>query len=112
MGLGCRILPEPQRSIAAAGIGAAYAAVGTALEHPAVFVMFVNNTDAALQISLDGVNDAFPLLSGAAFVFDISSDKVAERGLFISQGTIFWVKDIGVSTTGSLYISAWYAEEK
>jgi len=111
MGLGSRILPEAQRAAAAVAITPSYSAIGTALLEPAVFVMFVNGTDEDVQISLDGVNDAFPLLAGAAFVFDISSDKVAERGLFISRGTIFYVKEIGVPTTGSVYVSAWYAKE-
>lgn len=112
MGLGCRALPDAQKVLAHGSIGAGYAAVGTALAHPAVFVLFVNQTDAALQVSLDGTNDAFPILAGQSFPFNVSSNKVAERGLFIGEGTVFYVKTITAITSGSMYISAWYAEEK
>lgn len=111
MGLGTRILPEAQRSLAAASVGATYTKVGSVFAHPAVFVMFVNATDQDVQISLDGTNDAFPLLTRSVFVFDVSSDKVVDRGLFIAQGTQIYAKQIGVPTTGSVYVSAWYSKE-
>ena len=111
MGLGTRILPEAQRSILAANVLVGYSAVGAALAHPALFVMFINATDADVQISLDGINDTFPLLARSVFVFDVSSDQVREGGLHISKETIFYVKQLGVPTTGSVYISAWYSKE-
>ena len=111
MGLGTRILPEAQRSLAAASVVAGYAAVGTPFAHPALFVMFVNATDADVQISIDGINDTFPLLARSAFVFDISSDQVREGGLFISKLTQIYAKQLGVPTTGSVYVTPWYSKE-
>lgn len=111
MGLGTRILPEAQRSLAAASVTAGYAKIGTPFAHPALFVMFINATDQDVQISLDGSTDNFPLLSRSAFVFDVSSDKVVDRGLFIAQGTQVWAKQIGVPTTGSVYVTPWYSKE-
>lgn len=111
MGLGVRILPEAQRSLAAASVVAGYAAIGGAFTHPILFCMFVNATDADVQISLDGTTDTFPLLARSSFVFDVSSDKVMERGLFIGQGTIIYAKRIGIPATGSVYVSAWYSKE-
>lgn len=110
--LGTRILWEPQRSIAFGGISGTYAAIGTAFTKPGNFVMFVNATNADVQISLDGVHDTFPLLARSSFVFDVASDKVVERGLFIAIGTTIYVKTLGSPTAGSVYITNWYVEER
>jgi len=110
MALGSRILAEPQRSLAFGSISGTYAAIGTPLVNPAVFIMFINATNADIQISIDGVHDAFVLLARSTFVFDISSDKVVQTGLFINAGTSIWVKTIGSPTTGSVYVSSWYVE--
>lgn len=112
MALGSRILPEAQRSIAFGSISGTYAAIGTPLVNPAVFIMFINASNADLQISLDGINDTFVLLARSTFVFDISSDRVATNGLFLSVGTSIWVKTLGAPTTGAVYVSSWYVENK
>lgn len=111
MGLGVRCLPDPQNSILAANIAAGYTAVGTPLIHPALAILFVNATNADIQVSLDGINDHFPMLARSSFIFDVSSDKVMERGLFIGIGTQVYVKQIGVPATGSFYVSTFHSVE-
>ena len=105
MGLGTRCLADPQKSLAHGSISGTYAAVGTPLAHPALAILFVNATDGDLQISLDGTNDHFPMLARSSFIFDVSSDKVVDRGLFIAEGTQVYAKTIGSPTVGSLYVS-------
>ena len=111
MGLGTRCLAAPQDSLAAASVVAGYTAIGTPLTKPALAVLFVNATDQDVQISLDGTHDHFPLLARSSFIFDVSSDKVVDRGLFIAQGTQVYAKRIGTPTTGSVYVSYFYSLE-
>jgi len=102
---------EAQRSLAAAGIGAAYAAVGGALAHPAFQFKIDNQTDALLQFSIDGVTDHFVLNSGQSWINDCNTNRSGESKAFVLPvGTILYVKDIGASTTGSVYFTVIYAD--
>ena len=105
MGLGTRAIPDIQKTIVAANIAAGYTAVGTVLTNAALTIIFTNATNADVQVSLDGTNDHFPMLARSAFIYDVASDAMMDKGLFIGLGTQVWVKQIGVPTTGSFYVS-------
>lgn len=108
MPYGIRALFEPIRSRAAGDIDANYQAVGAALSQP-IRILFVQNfTDAAVMFSTDGVTDHFALPANGFLLIDISSDTTPEQAFFISKNTIFYVKQLGVPTTSSVYISTVY----
>lgn len=111
MGLGTRWLVAPQKVLAAASVGASYTAVGTVLAFSPLQVIFSNLTDQDVQISFDGTSDAFPLMSRTQFVADISSNQVLDKGLYLAKGTQIYVKQIGVPSTGSFYVSYFYNNE-
>lgn len=107
---GIRLQFEPQRSLAAASVGAGYTAVGTALLNPARQFKIDNFTDVLLQFSIDGVHDHFTLNSGQSFIEDITTNASNEsKGFYLGKGTILYVKEIGTPTTGSVYFSVMYA---
>lgn len=93
------------RTVAFGGIGAAYAAVGAATTDYTRLVSFFNSTDADVTVSLDGVTDHIRVASGSGQVFDIATNRVKDDGLFIPEGTTFYVKrSVGAPTTGNFWI--------
>ncbi len=109
MAYGKRLQFEVQRTAAFGAIGAGYGAIGTAFLHPSRLLLIDNLTDADLQFSLDGVNDHFVLAAMSGKVFDITANKVRDDGYFIAQGTIVSVQQIGVPTSGTVYVSVAFA---
>ncbi len=111
MAYGIELRAESQDSIAAASIGASYSAIGnTPFQHPMRLLIFQNLTDALLQFSFDGVNDHFPLAANSTLIIDLMTNSSQPSGFFASVGTQLMVKRIGTPTTGSVYVSAFYAK--
>ena len=108
--LSIRVLPEPVRSIAFGSIGAAYAGIGSPITNPARWFMLQNFTDAAMMISMDGVNDHFPINATSYVIMDVASNKSVNGGVFmIAAGTRFYVKQLsGAAGVGSVYLSVFY----
>ena len=108
MSLAIRLLPEPIRSLAAASIGAGYMGIGTAFTNPSRILKVDNLTDVTLMFSMDGVNDHFVLPSNGFLLIDITANNTVSVGCFIASGTRIYVKEVGVPTTGSVYVSTFY----
>lgn len=105
-----RIEIENLRSLAAGGIGANYAAIGTALENPCRMIRIQNLTDATILVSDDGVNDKEIFVPGSFLILDIATNRtnVASEAA-MAQGKTFYAKQSGAApTTGSIYISSYY----
>lgn len=100
---------DVQRSLAFGSIIASYTAIGNAFERPMRILNIQNLTDATLQFSFDGVNDHFVLPSGGFFLIDITTNKIEDRGFYVSKGTTMHVKRFGTPTVGSVYVIALYA---
>jgi len=107
-GLSIRMKAEACRSLAFGSIGAAYAAIGTALSNPARMILLQNLTDATVWISLDGVSDHFPLLNQGYLVLDISGNKTQDSGFYLAEGDKLYCKRLGTPTSGSVYFTAFY----
>jgi len=104
-----RFAYEPVRTIAAASVGASYSAIGGPLLNPARQFFIQNLTDQTVMISFDGINDAFPLPSNGNIIDDIAANYTHQSNWFMAQGTTVYVKRIGTPTTGSVYVSIFYA---
>ena len=111
MALGKQLRVEAVRGIGSGGIGSDYTAVGPITTRPNCTAVFQNLTDQPIMLSFDGVVDHIPFNAGSAFTYDITTNKAVPDGLFISVGTQFYVKQIGVPTTGNFYISLFYARD-
>lgn len=108
--LAVRLAPEPIRSLAAGSVVAGYTAVGSALAYPARIIIFNNLTDEDVMFSFDGTNDHVAIAGPGSFVLDVCANKALADGLFIAQGTTFYVKRIGTPSSGSVYISVFYGD--
>ena len=101
---------EPIREIAFGAIGAAYSAVGTLTTDYTRLFSITNTTDADVYISFDGVDNHLRVITGSAKVYDISTNKVRDDGLFIPKGTVFYVKRAaGAPGSGLVAIEVMYA---
>lgn len=110
MAYGTKLQFEPVREVAAASITASFAAVGTATIDHTRIVSFVNGTNADVYVSLDGTNNHLRIASNSFKLFDLTTNKVSDDGLFIAQGTIFQIKLVGAAaTTGTFWIEVAYA---
>lgn len=107
---GLELRAEAQDSLAFGSIGASYTQIGTPFEHPMRMILFQNYTDALLQFSFDGVVDHFVLAAGGQMILDVTTNQLSNvDGFFIAVGTVMYVKRIGTPTTGSVYVSTFYA---
>lgn len=105
MAYGTRAQFDAVRELAFGSISGAYAAVGNATTDHARLIRFVNGTDAQVYISLDGTRDQIRLAANSFALFDFSTNKIQDDGLFVSVGTVFYTKQVsGAPTTGSVWI--------
>ena len=111
MAFGTRVRFEELRRVAFGGIGAAYAALGGATsDHTRVICIF-NGTDADVDISLDGVTTFICVAAHSGQIFDFTTNKVRDDGLFLQEGTIFYQKRTsGAPSVGNLWIEVLYAD--
>lgn len=107
-GLSIKMRAEACRSLAFGSIGAAYAGIGTVLANPARMIFLQNLTDATVWISLDGVNDHFPLLNQGYLLLDVSSNKTQDTGFFLAEGDRLYCKRLDTPTSGSVYFTSFY----
>jgi hypothetical protein len=100
---------EAIRTVAFGAVGVGYTAIGTSMQRPMRLLNVQNVTNAVLMFSFDGVIDHFSLPANSFLLLDICTNDVGESGFFISKGTLMHVKQIGVPTSGSVYVSTFYA---
>lgn len=110
MAFGTRVNFEAVREIAFGSISGTYAAIGTAtLDHTRI-VSFTNGTNADVYISLDGTTNMLRVAANSFKLFDLVSNEVSDDGFFISQGTVFYVKQVsGAPTSGTVWVEVMYA---
>jgi len=107
MALGIELRVEALRTIAFGGISGTYAAIGTPFANPGRLLYIVNTTDVLLTFSYDGVIDHFVLPSNVSTIIDVCTNQSSTQGFYISTGTQLYVK--GAPTTGSVYVTYYYA---
>ena len=107
--LNTRFAMEELRSLAFGSIVAGYTAIGDGFDNPAVQIILQNMTDEKLVFSMDGIVDHIVLPSNGYWDSDIAANRQGNRTARIPLGTIFYVKRLGVPTTGSVYLTVCYA---
>ena len=111
MAYGTRVRFEELRRVGFAGIGAGYAALGGATSDHTRLVSIFNGTDADVDIALNDFTTVFSLAASSGQIFDFTSNKVRDDGLFLMQGTIFYQKRTSAAPTkGNLWIQVMYAD--
>ncbi len=110
MAAGIEIRAEEVDTLAFGSISASYTAIGDPFEHPIRILTIQNLTDATLMFSFDGVVDHIALPASGQVIFDATTNRVDNaQGFFFSVGSLMSVKRIGTPTSGSVYVSAFYA---
>jgi hypothetical protein len=105
-------MAEPVRELGFAAIDVAYVGIGTALDNPARLVYIQNLTDALLMFSMDGVNDHFPLPYNGYMIIDVTANSNTNiQGFYIARGQRFYVRELTIPTTGSVYVTSFYGRE-
>jgi len=105
MAYGRKVEFEAVREVAFGGIGAAYAALGTALTDNARIISITNATDAEVYISFDGVTNHIRLAENSFKIFDLTANKVRDDGYFLANGTqVYQMRVAGAPTVGSLWV--------
>lgn len=96
------------RSIAAAGISAAYAAIGTPSTHPIRGICITNNTQGDMILSLDNTDAAGQLFvaKGSYKLWDIQANMNAQFDdcYMLPVGTQVYVKQNTAPVSGDVWV--------
>lgn len=108
MGYPKEIAFDAVRTLAFGGITGVYAAVGTALAAPARIIKIQNTTDRTIELSIDGVTTHDIIPANAFSLYDLTTNKTRDEGIYIKIGTIFYVRRPAAEanpTLGNVYIT-------
>lgn len=100
-----KIFPETMRSFNTATFTGAYQLLGTATTKPIRILKFFNSSNVVATISWDGTNDHDILPVGTWVEYPITacqSNVQGSQGLFVGQGTQFYIK--GAAGIGLVYL--------
>ena len=91
MAFGTKVAYEPIKELAFGDIGAAYVELPPTTDHTRI-LRFVSTLNADVYISIDGISNHIRLASNSFVLYDYSTNKIQNDGLFLTQGTILYVK--------------------
>lgn len=100
---------DTERSLAATSFNSTFQVIGTALVYNPVVIVFDNQSDVAVALSVDGVNIWKTFSAGEAFVLDLRANHGTAVNYTMDLGTQFST-NAAVGTTGSFRISVIYAQ--
>lgn len=105
MAYGTRAEFDAVREVAFGSISGSYAVIGGTLTDHARIVRIVNSTNAEMYISVDGTTDNFRMAANSFVLFDFSTNKIRDDGLFVAVGTQFYVKQVSAApTSGAVWV--------
>lgn len=99
---------DTERSLAATSFNSTFQNIGTSLQNNPVVVVFDNQSDVSVPLSVDGVNTWKTFAAGEAFVLDLRANNGTAVNYTMDIGTQFST-NAAVGTTGSFLISVIYA---
>ncbi len=104
MAFGTRVLFTPIGEVAFGSLTGTYQALGApVVAHPHI-IKFTNTTNVDVYISENAVANHLRIPAGGFALFDFTANKVRDDGLFVQQGTQFYVKQ---QTTGASQGAVW-----
>lgn len=99
------------RSLAAGSISASYTAIGTPFTHMMRLLKVVNNTNADIIISYDGVNDNDFIPASSFYLYDGNTNKNLPDSRYVFQPyTTVYARSTGAPSTGSIYVVALFGQ--
>lgn len=108
MAFGTKVSFEAIRELAFGDIGVNYVSLTATTDHTRILRM-VSTLNADVYVSFDGTNNIIRLAAGSFVLYDFSTNKVQDDGLFLAQGTVIRVKLVGAAaTSGSFWCEICY----
>lgn len=104
MAYGTRVQFNPIGVVAFGSITSGYAAFGSPMPGHARIIRFCNSTDKDIYISADGTNDHLRIASNSFALFDFSTNRIQDDGLFVQKGDQFYLKYAAAPSTGAAWI--------
>ncbi len=99
---------DVERSIAATTLNGTFQFIGSAFTENPIIIIFDNQSDVAVAVSVDGVNIWKTFPAGEALVLDLRANHGIASTYIIDLGTRFSTNS-AVGTTGSFRISSTFA---
>ena len=100
---------DAERSLAGTSFNGTFQNIGTPLDNNPVVIIFDNQTDVEVPLSVDGVNIWKTFSASEAFVLDLRANHGIAANYTIDIGTEFST-NAAVGTTGSFRISVIFAK--
>ena len=93
------------------GVGAAFAAIGSALSHNAQAIIISSSLNTSCWISTNATDNQLLVITADSIVIDVSGNKQGTGRLSFPKGTQFYVKQgpDGAPASGDISISTIYA---
>lgn len=101
MAYGTRVQFNPIGVVAFGSITGSYAAFGPSMPGHARIIRFVNSTDKDIYVSADGVNDNLRIAANSFALFDFSTNRIQDDGLFVQKGDQFYLKYVSAPSQGA-----------
>jgi len=109
MSSGIQVRFDAIREIDFSAISGSYASVGTATTETGRLIGFNNSMDEDLYISFDGTTDNLRIQKNSFKLYDLTTNRWRDDGLFLSIGTQISVKEVSSSpSSGSFWIEMFY----
>jgi hypothetical protein len=104
MAFGTRVQFNPIGEVAFGSIGASYGAFGAPMPGHARIIRFSNSTNTDIYVSADGVNNHLRIAANSFALFDFSTNRIQDDGLFVQKGDQFYIKYATAPGSGSAWI--------
>jgi hypothetical protein len=104
MSFGTRVEFNPLGTVAFGSITGSYTALGAPMPGHARIIRIANDTNQDVLISADGVTDHLRVSSNGFILFDFSTNRIQNDGLFVQMGEQFYVKYVSAPNTGAVWI--------
>lgn len=104
MAYGTRVQFNPIGVTAFGSITNSYVAFGAPMPGHARIVCFTNSTNTDILISSDGTTDNLRLAANSFKLFDFSTNRIQDDGLFVQKGDQFFIKYVSAPASGAAWI--------
>lgn len=109
MAFGTKANFDAVRELAFGSVGASYAALGSAFTHYPRIIGITNSTDVDVYISFDGSTNQLRLAANSFKLYDVSTNRVRDDGVFFPIGTQIYAKRVsGAPSTGAVWAEVMY----
>jgi hypothetical protein len=104
MAFGTRVQFNPIGVVAFGALTGSYATFGAAMPGHARIIRFSNSTNADVLISSDGTTDNIRVAANSFILFDFSTNRIQDDGLFVQKGDQFYIKYVTSPSSGAAWI--------